>query len=79
MNGKTYEEMFPTTPKVAAPAPAVAPVQLAAADATPYYQTNYGPSPTEILGGDGTGSGDFKRGGRATNIVERALAVTRRK
>ena len=78
LNGKTYEEMFPTTPKVAAPAPAVAPVQFAA-DAMPYYQTNYGPSPTEILGGDGTGSGDFKRGGRATNIVERALAITRRK
>jgi len=78
LNGKTYEEMFPTTPKVAAPAPAVAPVQPAA-DAMPYYQTNYGPSPTEILGGDGTGSGDFKRGGRATNIVERALAITRRK
>ena len=77
LNGKTYEEMFPTTPKVAAPAPAVAPVQPAA-DAMPYYQTNYGPSPTEILGGDGSGDG-LKRGGRATNIVERALAVTRRK
>ena len=78
LNGKTYEEMFPTSPKVAAPAPAVAPVQLAAADAMPYYQTNYGPSPTEILGGDGTGSGDFKRGGRANKTVERALAITRK-
>jgi hypothetical protein len=78
LNGRSYEDMFPATPKVAAPAPAVAPPP-AAAEAMPYYQTNYGPSPTEILGGDGTGSGDFKRGGRATNIVERALAVTRRK
>jgi hypothetical protein len=78
LNGRSYEDMFPTTPKVAAPAPAVAPPP-AAADAMPYYQTNYGPSPTEILGGDGTGAGDFKRGGRATNIVERALAITRRK
>ena len=118
LNGKTYEEMFPTSPKVAAPA--VAPVQLAAADAMPYYQTNYGPSPTEILGGDGSSSGAadagggtggagaagadgsggdggasssgggsayryggqtiFRRNGvKKSNIVERALAVTRRK
>jgi hypothetical protein len=119
LNGKTEEEMFPTIPKVAAPAPAVAPPP-AAAEAMPYYQTNYGPSPTEILGGDGSSSGAadggggtggagaagadgsggdggasssgggsayryggqtiFRRNGvKKSNIVERALAVTRRK
>ena len=81
LNGKTYEEMFPTSPKVAAPV--VAPVQLAAADATPYYQTNYDLPAYGTQGGSGGdsgGSGDgLKRGGRANNIVERALAVTRRK
>ena len=119
LNGRSYEDMFPTTPKVAAPAPAVAPPP-AAADAMPYYQTNYGYSPTEILGGDGSSSGAadagggtggagaagadgsggdggasssgggsayryggqtvFRRNGvKKSNIVERALAVTRRK
>jgi hypothetical protein len=119
LNGRSYEDMFPTTPKVAAPAPAVAPPP-AAAEAMPYYQTNYGPSPTEILGGDGSSSGAadggggtggagaagadgsggdggasssgggsayryggqtiFRRNGvKKSNIVERALAVTRRK
>jgi hypothetical protein len=81
LNGKTYEEMFPTSPKVAAPV--VAPVQLAAADAMPYYQTNYDIPAYGTQGGSGGdsgGSGDgLKRGGRANNIVERALAVTRRK
>ena len=80
LNGKTYEEMFPTSPKVAAPA--VAPVQLAAADAMPYYQTNYDiPSygPQGGSGGDSGGSGDgLKRGGRANKTVERALAITRK-
>jgi hypothetical protein len=119
LNGRSYEDMFPTTPKVAAPAPAVAPPP-AAAEAMPYYQTNYGYSPTEILGGDGSSSGAadggggtggagaagadgsggdggasssgggsayryggqtiFRRNGvKKSNIVERALAVTRRK
>jgi len=82
LNGRSYEDMFPTTPKVAAPAPAVAPPP-AVAEAMPYYQTNYDTpyyGTQGGSGGDSGGSGDgLKRGGRATNIVERALAVTRRK
>jgi hypothetical protein len=118
-SGKTYEEMFPANAKPYAPAAAATPA-AAAADALPYYQTNYGYSPTEILGGDGSSSGAadggggtggagaagadgsggdggasssgggsayryggqtiFRRNGvKKSNIVERALAVTRRK
>ena len=118
-SGKTYEEMFPANVKPYAPAAAATPA-AAAADALPYYQTNYGYSPTEILGGDGSSSGAadagggtggagaagadgsggdggasssgggsayryggqtiFRRNGvKKSNIVERALAVTRRK
>lgn len=115
--GKGYEGLFPTAP-TSAPTAVRAP---SAADATaPYYHTDYGPSPTEMLGGDGSSSGAadggggtggagaagadgsggdggasssgggsaYRYGGHAAfrsngvkkfNIVERALAVTRRK
>lgn len=87
MNGKSYEEMFPNAKVAAAPTPVPAVNQPSA---PPAYDENswirYNPTPTEMLGGDGGGGGGggggFKRGGRTVkkvNLVERALAVTRRK
>jgi len=79
--GRGYESLFP---KAAAPTTPTAPTAPAAA--TPVEPTaqpgnaanNYSSWMTEILGGGGDG-GSFKRGGRTNNMVERALAVTRRK
>lgn len=79
LNGKTYEEMFPTAAKPAAPAAPVTAVAAPAAaeqsaDANK-WMTDYGSSMTSLMGGGGDG---LRRGGKV-NIVERALAVTRRK
>ncbi len=78
LNGRSYEDMFPTTPKVAAPTTAVTPTAPAAAPVeTPSAPAfDYGSWMASLMGGDGSA---FKRGGRTNNIVERALAVTRRK
>ena len=74
LNGKTYNDLFPTASKPApvAPAPAVAAQPEPSADAVSYYSNPY--NVAEMMGGDGS----YKRGGKV-NIVERALAVTRRK
>lgn len=78
-SGKTYEEMFPANVKPYTPA---APVTTAAAPAAAEqpadankWMTDYGSWMTSLMGGGGDG---LKRGGKV-NIVERALAVTRRK
>lgn len=78
-SGKTYEEMFPTAAKPAAPAAPVATAAAPAAAEQPAdankWMTDYGSWMTSLMGGGGDG---LKRGGKV-NIVERALAVTRRK
>lgn len=81
--GRGYESLFPKAPTPAAPTTAAAPAAQAAAPVEPTAQpgnaaNNYSSWMTEILGGGGDG-GSFKRGGRTNNMVERALAVTRRK
>jgi hypothetical protein len=84
LNGKTYEGLFPKAaepakPETPAPVAPVAPITLdpplfnPASPQTPNYSDM-------LQGGDG-GAG-FKRGGKVhkkSNIIERALAVTRRK
>ena len=79
LNGKTYEEMFPTAAKPAAPAAPVATAAAPAAAEQPAdankWMTDYGSWMTSLMGGGGDG---LRRGGKV-NIVERALAVTRRK
>ncbi len=78
LNGRSYEDMFPTTPKVAAPT-APAPAAPAAPDPVPVDTASpQTPNYSDMLQG-GDGGAGFKRGGRTNNMVERALAVTRRK
>lgn len=74
LNGKTYNDLFPTAskPAPAAPTPAAAAQPEPSADAVSYYSNPY--NVAEMMGGDGS----YKRGGKV-NIVERALAVTRRR
>lgn len=77
-SGKTYEEMFPANVKPYTPAAPVAAAAPAAAEQPAdanKWMTDYGSWMTSLMGGGGDG---LKRGGKV-NIVERALAVTRRK
>jgi hypothetical protein len=81
LNGKTYEGLFPKAATPAAPT-APAPAAPAAPEPVPVDTASpQTPNYSDMLQG-GDGGAGFKRGGKVhkkSNIIERALAVTRRK
>jgi hypothetical protein len=81
LNGKTYEGLFPKAATPAAPT-APAPAAPAAPEPVPVDTASpQTPNYSDMLQG-GDGGAGFKRGGKVhkkSNIIERALAVTRRR